>query len=200
LQETTDTILEHVQTHAPDNLTVYVDGARYLVPVSALKLLAWNSVPPMIRDEQSDEAKKNQTMRTALKALIRPVLPEIIKKSWGREVRIVPRMNILNWLPRYLIHILINAVAFMEWEVSVERCESCQGATYKVVGISPHASNIVRSESLPATRADNQSVPGGRESDSSGETDRDLLGRSVGGSGRASIWKVNLVEGADSQP
>src|SRR5439155_4839892 len=85
IPETTDTILQHLQTHAPDNLTVYVDGTRYLVPVFPLKLLAWNSVPPMIWDETSEEARKNQTLRTALKALIRPVLPDIIKKSWGRE-------------------------------------------------------------------------------------------------------------------
>src|SRR5256884_2413525 len=197
--ETTDTILQHLQTHAPDNLTVYVDGTRYLVPVSALKLLAWNSVPPMIRDENSEEAKKSQLLRTGLKTLIRSHLSEIIEKSWGRKVKIVPRLNILNWLPRYLINILINAVAFMEWRIDVEKCESCQGDVYKVVGISPNTDHIIHSESLPATRSGNQPLQGRGEFDAPGAADSDESGRPVGVSGSASIWKVNFFEGTDRE-
>lgn len=197
-QPTTDTILEHIQNNSPDNLVIRVESARYLVPVSAIKLLAWNSVPPFIKDADSEEAKKNQTLRTGLKALIRPFLPEIIKKSWGSEVKIVPRMNILNWLPRYLINILINAVAVMEWEVSVEKCESCEGTVYKVTGISPNTNNIVRATQVPTARADSQSVRGGGEPDAPREEDSHVVGRSVGGRWRASFREIDV--GPESTP
>lgn len=193
--QTTDTILEHIQNNSPDNLVIRVESTRYLVPVAAIKLLAWNSVPPFIKDEHSEEAKKNQTLRTGLKALIRPFLPDIIKKSWGSEVKIVPRMNILNWLPRYLINILINAVAVMEWEVSVEKCPDCQGDTFKVTGISPNTNNIVRATQVPTARADSQSVQRGREPHTLREEDRDQSGRSVGSGWSEKVWKIDMGTG-----
>lgn len=198
--ETTDTVLEHLQTHAPDNLTVYIGDARYLVPVSTLKLLAWNSVPPMIRDESSEEAKKNQTLRTALKALIRPVLPDIIKKSWGREVKIVPRMNILNWLPRYLINILINVVSSLEWEVYVEKCDSCEGSVFKVIGISPYTNHIISTESLPASRTDSESVRGRGELDAPRAADSDESRGSMGNRWSASFREIDVFEGTNNKP
>lgn len=136
-KETTDTILEKLQ-HSPfENVVVRVGESRYLIPVATVKLLAWHSIPDLLKDENSDAAKKNGALRTGLKALIRPMLPEILKRTWGAEVEIVPRMNILSWLPSYLIHFLVNAVATKEWVIHVEKCESCAGDVYQVTGISP---------------------------------------------------------------
>lgn len=193
-RETTDTILDHLQSHAPDNLVAHVGDIRYLVPTIALKGLAWNSVPDFIKDADSEEAKKNQTLRTGLKALIRPFLPDIIKKSWGREVKIVPRMNILSWLPQYLIHILVNAVSTMEWKIDVEKCESCEGTVFKVVGISPYTHPIVHSESLPAPRADNKPVQGRGELDPPRAEDSDESRGPVGYSGRPPFREINIFE------
>jgi hypothetical protein len=193
-RETTDTILEHLQSHAPENLIAHVGDIRYHVPTIALKALAWNSVPPFIKDADSEEAKKNQTLRTGLKALIRPFLPDIIKKSWGRDVKIIPRMNILNWLPQYLIHILVNAVSTMEWKIDVEKCESCEGTVFKVVGISPYTHPIVHSESLPAPRTDSEPVQGRGEPNSSRAADSDIVGRPVGYSGRPPFREINIFE------
>jgi hypothetical protein len=193
-RETTDTILTHLRNNAPDNLVAHVGNIRYLVPTIALKALAWNSVPDFIKDADSEEAKKNQTLRTGLKALIRPFLPDIIKKSWGRDVKIVPRMNILNWLPQYLIHILVNAVSTMEWKIDVEKCESCEGTVFKVVGISPYTHPIIHSESLPTARADYQSIQGRREPDSSRAADSNEPRGPVGYSGRPPFREVNIFE------
>lgn len=191
-RETTDTILDHLQSHAPDNLVAHVGDIRYHIPTIALKALAWNSVPDFIKDADSEEAKKNQTLRTGLKALIRPFLPDIIKKSWGRDVKIVPRMNILNWLPQYLIQILVNAVASMEWKIDVEKCESCQGTVYTVVGISPHTNFIVHSTQISTPRADSEPVQGRREPDSPRPPDSNESRGPVGYSGRPPFREIDV--------
>lgn len=198
--ETTETVLEKLKNAPVENVVVRIDSARYLIPTAAIKMLAWNAIPDMIKDENSEAARKHATLRTGLKALIRPFLPEVLKQTWQTEVTITPRLNILSWLPSYLIHFLVNIVAAKEWCIHVERCESCGESVYKVTGISPYASDESTRRFLasPASGADSQSVQGRGESDPHRAPDCDLSRGSVGGSGGEAERKEHLEQAAPS--
>jgi hypothetical protein len=195
-KETTETILEKLQKSPLENIVVRMGGARYLIPTAALKLLAWNSIPDLIKDENSPDARKHGTLRTGLKALIRPFLPEILKKTWGTDIEITPRLNILSWLPAYFIHFLVNVIAAKEWQIHVEKCADCAGDVYKVVGLSPYTDNQPSPPALPAPSADHQSVSGGGESNAPRGQDRDEPGGSMGSGGGAEIGKEHMEPGA----
>jgi hypothetical protein len=181
--ETTATIMEKLQRSPFENIVVRVGTTRYLIPSATIKLLAWKSIPDAIKDEHSAEAKKYATLRTGMKALIRPFMPEILRKSWGSDVEIEPRLNILSWLPGYFVHLLVNLVASKGWVINVENCESCGGDIYKIVGISPDTNIVDNSPALPAASADNQPVQGRGQQDAYRAADRDELRGSVGSSG-----------------
>lgn len=181
--ETTETILEKLQRSQLENVVMRVNDRRYLVPTATIKLLAWNSIPDMIKDEHSEAARKHATARTGLKALIRPILPELLKKTWGQDVEITPRLNILSWLPAYLLHFLVNVIASKEWIIDVETCDSCSEDTYKIIGISPHTNPIIHSESIPTPQPDHQSVPRRGQFRTPGSADSDEPRGSLGNCG-----------------
>ncbi len=139
MADTTESILEQLQKSPLENIVVMIGENRFLIPTAIVKLIGWNAIPDAIKDENSEAAKKFATARVGIKALIRPFLPEILRKTWGKEVTITPRLNILNWLPSYFLHYFINLVASKEWHIHVEPCEGCGQHTYKVLGISPNA-------------------------------------------------------------
>lgn len=178
--ETTATILAKLQNAPFENVVIHIGNQQFIVPTSALKLLAWNAIPDMIKDEQSQAARDNLTLRTGLKAILRPMLPKMLAKTWGKEIEIEPRLNVLNWLPNYLIHLLINMVASKEWAIHVEPCAGCQENTFKITGISPHTNTGQNASALPAAPTDHQPVPGREEPDPSGTADHHLSGRPVG--------------------
>jgi hypothetical protein len=194
--DTTDTILEKLQASPFENVVIHVESMRFLIPVATLKLLAWNSVPDLIKDENSEEAQKHQTLRIGIKALLRPLLPEVLRKTWGHEVAILPRLNILSFLPTYMIHFLINAIATKGWKIHVEKCSDCGENVFKVVGISP---NTIDKPATPEAsthhEADTQSLQGRGQPDAYRQEDSNLARGSVGNSGRTEVGEVNIQPG-----
>jgi len=186
----TTEVLQHVQKECPENIVFSMNDTRYLVAVQPLKLLAWNSVPDVIKDENSDEAKKHQTFRLGLKALLRPLLSDMLKKIVGRDVRIEPRLNILSWVPNFLIHFFINAIASKEWRIHVQACEECGEGVYRVLWISPVSNNISTTPVLPAAQpgpASSEHLQGRGQQDTFRAEDHSLSGGPVGDSGREEI-------------
>lgn len=154
----TDNILDKMQKEAPENIVIRLCESRYLVPVTVLKLLAWNIVPDFLKDENSKEAKEHPIMRTGLKRLIAPYLPQILKKTQGEEVEIKPRLNVLQWLPTYAIHYAINLLASKEWEIHVKNCEGCGNDVFQIVGIYPHSDRIVSTPEITASSSNRESI------------------------------------------
>lgn len=202
-KENTDTIIEKLKNAPFENVVIHANGARFLLPVGPLKILAWNSVPDLIKDPNSEEARKNSLLRTGIKSLIRPLLPEILKKTWGKEVAIVPRLNILTWIPTYLIHLLINLAASKEWEIHVERCESCEGDVFKILAIAPRSNIVIRSDppAASAAGADHQPVSRREELSASRSEDNHELRGPVGHPGYDGRRENNVRAGvAETTP
>lgn len=198
--ETTDTILEKLQAMPHENIVTTMNGARYLIPASTIKLMAWNAIPDLIKDEKSDEAKKAATLRLGLKALIRPLLPEILRKTWGMEVEITPGLNILGWLPKYFVHYFVGFMASREWVIYVEKCESCSGDVFKVTRISPYTHGVDNAKALTAPRADSEPLQGGAEPYTPGAKDSDQPGGSMGSSGSETVGQEHMGKGTAEAP
>lgn len=194
--DTTDTVLERLQRSAPENIVVKVGENRYLIPANTVKMMAWGGIPDAIKDPDSPDAKKYSVQRTGLKALLRPFLPEILKQTWGVEVEIKPRLNILTWFCSYFIHYFINFIASGEWVVHVESCEGCGEGVFRVVGISPNASSFLPPRAIPGVApTDREPLPGRGHEGSSGETDRNLVGGQMGNCGDDRIRQDDNGEG-----
>jgi len=159
--QNTDTLLEKMQNEAPENIVIHLGESRYLVPVKIVKLLSWGLVPDLLKDENSEDAKKHPIVRTGLKRLIAPYLPMILKKTQGEEIEIKPRLNILQWLPTYAIHYAVNLLASKEWAIHVKDCEGCGSNVFQIIGIYPHSDRIISSPAVSTSETpDRESLPG----------------------------------------
>lgn len=158
--DTTESILEKIQQSQAENIVVYLGGSRYLVATATIKLMLWNAIPDFLKDEKSAEAKKMSTLRLGLKALIRPALPEILRKTWGKEVTITPGLNILSWLPKYFTHYFVAFLASKEWQIYVRKIEPTgEIDQYQIIGIAPYSDDPGSVKELTAASTDHQSVP-----------------------------------------
>lgn len=186
--QNTDTLLEKMQSDAPENIIIHLGDSRYLVPVKTVKLLSWGLIPDLLKDENSEDAKKHPIVRTGLKRLIAPYLPMILKKTQGEEIEIKPRLNILQWLPTYAIHYAVNLLASKEWAIHVKDCEGCGPGVYQIVGISPHSYGVLPSPAVPVGETpDRESIQGRGQQSTSGEEDSNLTRGSMDNSGGATI-------------
>lgn len=186
--DTTESILEKLELAQAENIVAHIGGSNYLIPVPTLKLMAWSAIPDFIKDEKSDAAKKMSTLRLGLKALLRPALPEILRKTWGNEVAIMPGLNILSWLPRYFVNYFIGFLASKEWQVYVKKIEYDSDVDfYQVIGIAPYSNDPGSAKELTAASTDHQSIPRGAQPDSPGTEDRDKFGGPVGRGGGAPL-------------
>jgi hypothetical protein len=154
--ETTESILNKLQENQKEFITVHIGTARYLIPVATLKLFTWNAIPDFIKDEHSKEAQEMSLTRVMIKGFIRPMLPVILKKTWGEEVTIAPGLNILSWLPKYFTHYFIAFLSSKDWYIHAERLEN---NVYKVSGISPNSndSGDIKRDTA-STASDSQSI------------------------------------------
>jgi hypothetical protein len=194
--QNTDTLLEKMQNDAPENIIIHLGESRYLVPVKIVKLLSWGLIPDMLKDENSEDAKKHPIVRTGLKRLIAPYLPQILKKTQGEEVEIKPRLNILQWLPTYAIHYAINLLASKEWQIHVKICEGCGPGVFQIVGIYPHSYGVLPSPAVATSETpDRESLPGRGQQGTSGEEDSNQLRGSMDNSGRPSVWQEHASKG-----
>lgn len=174
LEDNTDNVIDKMIERTPENIVIRIGENRFLIPVDILKDFAIKSLPDAIVDEKSENAKKYGALRSALKAGIRPFLPDILKKTWGREVEIKPHLNILSWLPLYFIHFFIGSMARLEWRIDVENCEGCGEHVYEVLRLAP---DVARGQPLAG---DHQSLPGRGKQAQSRQADNHISGGSLG--------------------
>jgi hypothetical protein len=194
--QNTNTLLEKMQNDALENIIIHLGESRYLVPVKIVKLLSWGLIPDLLKDENSEDAKKHPIVRTGLKRLIAPYLPQILKKTQGEEVEIKPRLNILQWLPTYAIHYAVNLLASKEWEIHVKDCEGCGPGVHQIIGIYPHSYGIVSPPAITTSEASNhESVQGRGQQGTSGDENRNLSRGSMDNSGRPSVWQEHAGKG-----
>jgi len=138
LEDSTDNVITKMVDRTPANIVVRVGENRFLIPVNVVKDFAIKSLPAAIVDEKSEDARKYGALRSALKAGIRPFLPDILRKTWGRDVEVKPHLNILSWLPLYFIHFCIGTMARVEWRIDVKDCEGCGSHVYEVQRLTPN--------------------------------------------------------------
>jgi hypothetical protein len=192
LEDNTDNIIDKMIERTPENIVIRIGKNRFLIPVNILKDFAIKSLPDAIVDEKSENAKKYGALRSALKAGIRPFLPDILKKTWGREVEIKPHLNILSWLPLYFIHFFIGSMARLEWRIDVKDCEGCGEHVFQVLRLAP---DIARQEQLTGDR---QSLPGRGKPTLPGQTDHNKSGGQVGDTGDDRERQDDISKGATS--
>lgn len=190
LEDSTDDLIPKMVDRTPANIVIKVGENRFLIPVDVVKDFAIKSLPAAIVDEKSEDAKKYGALRSALKAGIRPFLPDILKKTWGREVEVKQHLNILSWLPLYFIHFFIGSMARLEWRIDVKDCEGCGDHVYEVLRLAP---NITPEQ---PGRDDSQSLPGRGESSDTGKEDSNLIGGPLGDSGNDGERKDDDGKGA----
>jgi hypothetical protein len=190
LEDSTDDVIGKMVERTPANIVIKVGENRFLIPVDMVKNFAINSLPDALVDEKSEDAKKFGALRSALKAGLRPFLPDILRKTWGREVEVRPHLNILSWLPLYFIHFFIGSMARLEWRIDVKDCEGCGDHVYQVLRLAP---NVTPEQPLADNR---QSLPGRGESSDSGKEDSNLAGGSLGDSGNDGERKDDNGKGA----
>lgn len=192
--QNTDTLLEKMQNEAPENIIIHLGESRYLVPVKIVKLLSWGLVPDLLKDENSEDAKKHPIVRTGLKRLIAPYLPMILEKTQGENIEIKPRLNILQWLPTYAIHYAVNLLASKEWAIHVKDCEGCGPSVYQIIGISPYSCGVLPSPAITTSEAsDRESLPGRGQQSTSGEEDSNIVRGSMGSGRSASVGQEYVV-------
>lgn len=122
----------------PEYLTLRVEDKTYLLNRNAIKFALWAKIPEGFRDPDSDEAKKPevQTLRIGAKALLRSVLPGVLKKAFGEKApAIPPRADLLSWTLNLLVNACVDSLAMKEWRLTVEPCETCEDGVYTVHGI-----------------------------------------------------------------
>ncbi|HEY4384856.1 MAG TPA: hypothetical protein VGN34_10320 [Ktedonobacteraceae bacterium] len=190
LEDSTDDVITKMVDRTPPNIVVKVGENRFLIPVDMVKDFAIKSLPAAIVDERSEDAKKFGALRSALKAGIRPFLPDVLRKTWGRDVEVKPHLNILSWLPLYFIHFFIGTMARVEWRIDVKDCQGCGDHVFQVLRLAP---NLTPEQ---PDGADRQSLPGRAEPVDVGKADSNLIGGSLGDSGNDGERKDDNGKGA----
>jgi len=193
LEDSTDDLIDKMVERTPPNIVIKMGENKFLIPVAILKSFAINAIPDVVFEEKGEEAKKYGALRSALKAGVRPFLPDILRKTWGREVEIKPHLNILSWLPLYFIHFFIGMMARVEWRIDVKDCEGCGDYVYQVLRLAP---NVASSEPLTDDR---QSLSGRGDSSHTWESDHNLVRGSVGVRGDDGIGQDDDGEGVASE-
>jgi hypothetical protein len=123
----------------PEYLALKIEGNTYLVNRNAIKLALWEKIPEGFRNPDSEEAQRPdvQTMRIGAKALLRSVLPGVLKKAFGNNApSIPPRVDIIQWALKLLVNTSVDYIALKEWRLDVEPCQSCENGVYTVRGIT----------------------------------------------------------------
>lgn len=126
----------------PEYLSLKIEGNTYLVNRNAIKLTLWEKIPEGFRNPDSAEAQKPevQVMRVGAKALLRSVLPGVLKKAFGENAPIIPpRTDIIQWALRLLVNTSVDYMALKEWRLNVEPCETCENGVFTVHGITTDA-------------------------------------------------------------
>jgi hypothetical protein len=135
MQQTEQKTMEAV----PEYLTIESELGKFLVNRNAVKFALWHRIPEGFRDPQSEEAQKSdvQLMRVAAKAMLRAILPNILKRMFGENApQIPPRTDLIQWTLNLLINGLVDYAALKEWRMNIEPCDSCESRIYKVLSIS----------------------------------------------------------------
>lgn len=174
LEDSTDDLIDKMIDRTPPNIVIRIGENKFLIPVDIIKDFAIKSLSDTIVDEKSENAKKYGALRSAIKAGIRPFLPEILRKTWGREIEIKPHINILSWLPLYFIHFFIGSMARLEWRIDVKNCTGCGEHIYQILRFAPDSAHQER------IADDNQSLPGRRDGDYSRKEDSRISGGPLG--------------------
>lgn len=122
----------------PEYLTLKIGDNTYLLNRNAIKFALWEKIPEGFRNPDSEEAQKPdvQVMRVGAKALLRSVLPGVLKKAFGDNApKIPPRVDLLQWSLQMLVNTAVDYIALKEWRLNVEPCETCENGVYTVHGI-----------------------------------------------------------------
>jgi hypothetical protein len=123
----------------PEYLTFNIEDASYLVNRNAVKVALWSRIPEGFRNPSSQEAQKNdvQLMRVAAKAMLRAILPNMLKKMFGENApQLPPRADIIQWTLNLVVNGLVDYAAMKEWRMDIEACDTCESRVYKVLAIS----------------------------------------------------------------
>lgn len=131
--------VQKTMDQVPEYLTFKIKDASYLVNRNAVKVALWHRIPEGFRDPISDEAKKNdvQLMRVAAKAMLRAILPSMLKKMFGENApQLPPRADIIQWTLNLVVNGLVDYAAMKEWRLEIENCNSCENRVYKVLAIT----------------------------------------------------------------
>lgn len=190
LEDSTDDLIPKMTERTPPSIVIKIGENRFLIPVDVVKSFAIKSLPATIVDEKSEQAKKYGALRSAIKAGIRPFLPDILRNTWGHEVEIKPHLNILSWLPLYFIHFFIGMMARFEWRIDVKDCTDCGEHVYQVLRLAP---NLPPEEPGSDNR---QSLPGRGQSSDIGPADSNELGGQMGDSRDDRIGQDDNGKGA----
>lgn len=133
----TTQLLESMDQHTHAFVIVHIDDRRYRMPAAQIRTLLWTCIPDAIKDENSADAKRFATLRTGLKALIRPFLPDLLSKIAGQKIELTRGLNVLSWLSNFFVAFSIKLLTSREWEIHVRECKECSPATYEIAGLTP---------------------------------------------------------------